>query len=377
MIKILALFPLLFLPLVYVCAYAEARDNEIVFGQSASFTGSFSKQANAYRDGALLYFDEVNRRGGIHGRKIRLISRDDQYDPERALSNTRKFIEDDKVLALVLYTWTPIARAVIPVVTERRVPFFAPYTGANDVYRSGSPYVFTIRASFFAELEMIVRHLSTLGMHDVALVRYTSKTGDELQADLEALLKKYNGKLAGIGKMANNSANPAEAVRQLSAIDADALLLGVSGSDAVAFVQTFEAGGKRKFPYFARSLIGANQLASDLGKQATGITITQLVPNPFKKILPVVKEYNRLLLAKNPQASPDYIPLEGFIAAKVLCEALARSGPNPSRSRFVETLTNLGELDVGGFVVNFTPTNRNGSEYIGLTMIGRNGRPID
>lgn len=375
--KLFRLLPLLLLLHVCGATHAEGAGNEIVLGQSASFTGSFSEQAIAYRDGALLYFDEINRRGGIHGRKIRLVSRDDRYDVELALSNTRKLIDEDKVFALMLYTWTPIARAVIPVATERRVPFFAPYSGATDIYRSGSPYVFTIRASFFAELEMIVRHLSMLGMHDIALVRYTSKTGDELQTDLEALLKKYNGKLTGVGTMVNNTADAAAAVRQLSNMNPHALLLGVSGSDAVAFVKAFEADGKRKPPYFARSLVGAKQLTSELGKQASGIAITQLVPNPFKKVLPVVKEYNRLLLAKDAQATPDYISLEGFIAAKVFCEALARSGPNPSRSTFLETMAKLGRLDIGGFEVNFTPANRNGSEYASITLIGRNGRPID
>ena len=301
--------------LLHVCAGAGARapvpapGDDIVLGQSASFSGSFSEQAIAYRDGALLYFDEVNRRGGIHGRKIRLVSRDDRYDVNLALSNTSKLIDEDRAFALVLYTWTPIARAVIPVAAERRIPFFAPYSGATDVYRSGSPYVFTIRASYFAELEMIVRHLSMLGMHDIALVRYTSKTGDELQTDLETLLRKYNGKLAGIGKMANNSANAADAVRQLASVNAHALLLGVSGSDAVAFIKAFETENKRKLPYFARSLVGARQLTSELGNQAAGIAITQLVPNPFSSPLPVVREYNRLL-QRDAKATPDYISLE-------------------------------------------------------------------
>lgn len=359
-----------------LCIAQEVSDNEIVLGQSASFTGSFSEQATAYRDGALLYFDEVNRRGGIHGRKIRLVSLDDKYSAELAVANTRKLIEEEKAFALIHYTWTPIARATIPVATRYKVPFFAPYTGASDVYRSSSPYVFTVRASFNAELEMIVRHLSTLGMRKIAFVRYTSKTGDELLADLQPLLKKYDASLSGIGFIANNSARPEEAVKQLADVDAQAVLLGVSGTDAVTFIKAYEAKTGRKHQYFARSLVGVKQLSAELGEQAFGISVTQLVPNPFKQVQAVNKEYNRLLGAKNPAATPDYISLEGFIAAKVLCEALMQTGPKLTRAAFLNTLSSL-KIDVGGFLVHFRPGNRNGSEFVDMTMIGRGGRVIN
>lgn len=357
----------------------SALKGDIVLGQSGSFSGSFAAQAEAYRDGALLDFREINRRGGIHGRKIRLVSLDDLYQPELAVENTVKLIERHNAFALVHYTWTPIARAAIPVATKYQVPFFAPYTGASDIYQSSSPMVFTVRASFQAELEMIVRHVTTLGIRKIAFVRYTSKTGDELLAELQPLLHKHGAILAGVGSMENNSAQPAEAIRQLAAVDAQAVLLGVSGSDAVAFIKGFAAASGRKPPYYARSLVGAGQLADELGDQAFGISVTQLVPNPFKQVVEVSKEYNRLLRssagARGPM-KPDYISFEGFIAAKVLCEALRRAGPALTRAGFVQALASM-KVDLGGFEVKFSPDNRNGSDYVDMTMIGRQGRPIN
>lgn len=351
--------------------------DEIILGQSASFSGSFLEQAAAYRDGALLYFDELNRRGGVHGRKVRLVSLDDKYNPELAVANTKKLIEEYNATALIHYTWTPIARAVIPIASQYKVPFFAPYTGANDVYRSNSDYVFTVRASFQAELEMLVRHLTTIGIRNIAVIRYTSKTGDELLNDLQPLLKKFNATLVGIGKMENNSARPDEAIAGLANVDAQAIILGVSGADAVAFINGFHAKTGRPLPYFARSLVGAQQLSKELGDKAYGISITQLVPNPHKQILPINKEYSRLLAKTRPGAKPDFISFEGYIAAKVISEALMRTGPKLDRSRLHSALSNLGKLDLGGFEINFKDGSKNGSEYVGITMIGKNGRIID
>lgn len=361
-----------------MCGSAQdAFKGEIVLGQSGSFSGSFAAQAEAYRDGALLYFREINRRGGIHGRRIRLVSLDDLYQADLAVENTVKLIERHNAFALIHYTWTPIARAAIPVATKYQVPFFAPYTGAGDIYQSSSPVVFTVRASFQAELEMIVRHVTTLGIRKIAFVRYASQTGDELLAELRPLLDKYGATLTGIGSMPNNSAQPGEAIQQLAAVDAQAFLLGVSGTDAVAFIKGYQAATGRKPPYYARSLVGAGQLAEELGEQAFGISVTQLVPNPFKQVAEVSKEYNRLLRSTGaPGAKPDYISFEGFIAAKVLCEALTRAGPALSRTGFMQALSTM-KVDLGGFEVTFSPDKRNGSEFVDMTMIGRHGRPIN
>ena len=377
-IGIPALLALALLAPLHSTAQDAALKGDIVLGQSGSFSGSFAAQAEAYRDGALLYFREVNRRGGIHGRKIRLVSLDDLYQPDLAAENTVKLIERHNAFALVHYTWTPIARAAIPVATKYQVPFFAPYTGASDIYQSSSPVVFTVRASFRAELEMIVRHVTTLGIRKIAFVRYTSRTGDELQAELQPLLEKYGATLVGTGSMENNSARPEDAVRQLATVDAQAIVLGVSGSDAVAFVKDYGAVTGRKPPYYARSLVGAGQLANELGDQAFGISVTQLVPNPFKQVVAVSKEYNRLLGSAGAPAAekPDYISFEGFIAAKVLCEALRRAGPALTRAGFVQALSTM-KMDLGGFEVKFSPDNRNGSDFVDMTMIGRQGRPIN
>lgn len=349
-------------------------DDNIVIGQSASLTGNFSEQAIAYRDGALLYFDEVNRTGGIKGHKIKLISLDDRHDNAVAIANTNQFIADENVVALMNYTWTPIVRAVLPTVNKAKIAFFAPYTGAADVYLPLNPSVFTIRASFVAELDMIVRHLTTLGLKKIALARYSGSVGDELRVDLENLAKKYGASIVAEGLTKPDSGDNSASIKKLLGTEADAMILGISGTDAVNFVHKFNIENTHKTTYFARSLIGAKQLIKELGKESAGISVTQLVPNPYKQGMPLTKEFRALLLKRSPLSTPDYISLEGYIAARVLCEALLRTNGRPTRAELVDTLSRLGKVNIGGFELNFRPSNHNGSEFVDLTMIGRDGK---
>ena len=352
-------------------------EDDIVIGQSASFTGSFSEQAIAYRDGALLYFEEINRTGGIKGRKVKLISLDDHHDNAVAIANTDRFIADESVVALMNYTWTPTVRAVLPAVNKAKIAFLAPYTGVADVYRSSNPTVFTIRASYVAELDMIVRHLATLGMKKIALARYSGTVGDEFRVDLENLAKKYGATIVAEGLTKPDSGDNSASIKKILGIKADAIILGISGSDAVNFVHKFNIETPYKIAYFARSLVGAKQLIKELGKESAGISVTQLVPNPYKQGLPLTKEFRDLFLKKSPLSTPDYISLEGYIAARVMSEALLHTNGRPTRAELVNTLSHLGKVNNGGFELNFRPSNHNGSEFVDLTMIGRDGKIIN
>src|SRR5207253_3864937 len=122
-----------------------------------------------YRDGALAYFESVNAGGGVHGRRIRLVSLDDGYEVDKATANTRKLIEREKVFALVNYMWTNTVKACIPIAEAAGVPMVGPYTGYEALYATPSPVVFTTRASFSDELAQIVRHLRTIGFTRIGL----------------------------------------------------------------------------------------------------------------------------------------------------------------------------------------------------------------
>lgn len=351
-------------------------EHEIVLGQSASFSGSFASQATSYRDGALAYFDHVNAGGGVGGRKVKLVSLDDGYAVDKAVANTERLINQDKVLALFGYTWTNTVKATIPLAEKAGVPLFAPYTGYEELYARHSPYVFTTRASFSDELGQVVQHLRTIGLTRIGLLHYDSASGKELLAETEARMAAAGLKLQAIGSMKTASKEPAGAVQSLKGVDLQALIIGASGSDAVAFIREFEKVRAGRTQYYARSLIGVKQLVDDLGPLAGGISISQTAPNPSKNKL-VAVEYRQVLAKYNPQLKPDYIGLEGMIAAKVMVEALRRAGATPSREGLVQTLGRMTEFDVGGYTLRFGPKKHHGSRYVDITLIGRDGRIVD
>lgn len=350
-------------------------EREIVLGQSASFSGSFASQATSYRDGALAYFEHVNARGGVGGRKIRLVSLDDGYKVDQVSANTERLVNQEKVLALFGYTWTNTVKATIPLAEKAGVPLFAPYTGYDELYASHSPYVFTTRASFSDELGQVVQHLRTIGLTRIGLLHYDSQSGKELLAETEARMKEAGLKLQAVGSMKTASKDPAGAVQSLKGVDLQALIIGASGSDAVAFIRDFEKVRGRT-QYYARSLIGIKQLVSELGPLAEGISISQTAPNPHKNKL-VAVEYRQLLAKHNPELKPDYIGLEGMIAAKVMVEALRRAGPALDRQALVQSLDRMAEYDVGGYTLRYGPKKHHGSRYVDITLIGKGGRIVD
>lgn len=350
---------------------------EVVLGQSASFSGSFAAQAASYRDGALAWFAAVNAQGGVHGRRVRLVSLDDGYTVERAVENTRRLIEGERVFALFNYMWTNTVKASIPLAEAAGMPLFAPYTGYEELYARHSPQVFTTRASFADELAQIVRHLHTIGLTRIGLVHYDSESGRELLRETQGRVDALRMTLTGRASMKAGSRDADAAVRALVGADMQALILGVSGSDAVAFIRAYEPVRRGRTPYYARSLIGVQQLVAELGPLAQGLSVSQTAPNPYKDRHAVAVEYRDLLRRFDPKRPPDYIGLEGMIAAKVFTEALRRAGPQPTRDGLRRSLEAMHGYDTGGYIVGFGPHRHHGSRYVDITLVGAHGRIID
>lgn len=350
---------------------------EIVLGQSASFSGSFASQAGSYCDGALAYFAAVNAGGGVHGRRLRLVSLDDGYVVERAQANTRRLIGDEKVFALINYMWTNTVKHSLPLAERAGVPMIGPYTGYEALYGTPSPMAFTTRASFADELQQIVQHLHTIGLTRIGLLHYDSASGRELLADTRRRMRALGLPLQAIGSMKAGSKAPEAAVEALKDSQLQALILGASGSDAVAFIRAFEQVRHGRTQYYAGSLVGAKQLIDELGPLARGVSVSQTAPNPHRNRAGGAVEYRRLLARLDPALRPDYIGLEGMIVAKVFVEALRRAGPQPTPEKLVRALERMDEFDAGGYTLRFGSGRHHGSHYVDITLIGGGGRIVD
>jgi branched-chain amino acid transport system substrate-binding protein len=222
-------------------ATAMNRD-DIVLGQSAPLSGSFRELGEAYHDGAKLYFDQVNRQGGVHGKRIRLVTLDDGYMPKRAAENTRELIHRHNALALFGHMFTSAVHASLPVATTAEVPYVAPYAGYDELYTQPANHIlFMTRASFGAEMTTLMHHIETIGFTKVAPVRYDSLPGVVVQKAFEDSMRTIKRTPIGVATMVLNFENPADAVEKIASLQPAAIMLSVSGGDAVAFIRQYNA----------------------------------------------------------------------------------------------------------------------------------------
>jgi len=369
--------------LAAVCAFAAVSavrgqdgitPNSILIGQSAAFTGPAAQLGIQMRDGAKLWFDYVNAQGGINGRKIELRSRDDKYESKLAAENTKKLIEDDRVFLLFAYVGTPTSQASLPIFTEARVPFVAPFTGAELLRTPFNRYVFNVRASYFDETEKMVEHLTRTGVRKFAVFYQNDAYGQAGLEGVKRALARRNMQIAATGTVERNTTNVADAVKAINATEPEATIMISAYASVAEFVRQMKKAGSVS-QFFNVSFVGSTALAEALGKDGYGVMISQVVPFPWSPLTPIVKEY--LDLAKRAgNVDINFSSLEGFIAAKVLVEGLRRAGKDPTREKFVAAMESMSNYEIGGFAVRFSPENHNGSQFVDLSMIGRDAKFI-
>lgn len=356
--------------LIPCSAFAQGvTADTILIGQSAALSGPAQELGKEMKAGAEAYFEAVNAAGGLNGRKIKLVTLDDGYEPDKAAANTRKLVTEDKVLALFGYVGTPTSNASLPIFTEAKVPFVGAFTGAQSLRDPFNRYVFNVRASYFDETEGIVAHLVQQGIKRIAVFYQNDAYGKAGLAGVERALKSRSLEVAATATVERNSVDVTAATSALAKSKTEAVIMISAYKSCAAFIKSMRLSGALQ-QFWNVSFVGSKALANELGDEGRGVQISQVVPFPWSDVNPVVRDYQKRI------GGPDkysFTSLEGFIAAKVLVEGLKRAGKNPTRESLVDGLSSFGKLDVGGFFVNYTPTNHNGSSFIDLTIISRNG----
>ncbi len=347
-------------------------DQSIVIGQSAALSGPAQGLGLELRSGAKLHFDQVNAAGGIHGRKIQLESLDDGYEPDKAAANTKTLIRDAKAFALFGYVGTPTTQAALPLVTEAHIPFIGAFTGAQLLRDPFNKYVFNVRASYFDETEKIAEHLTTVGVTKIAVLYQNDAYGKAGLAGMERALEKRKLKPLITATVERNSTDVEAAVKAISAAKPDAVLVVSAYKSVAAFVMAMKKQGSAAVIHNL-SFVGSVPLAKELGANGVGVHIAQVVPFPWSATLPVTREYQELV-KKAGRSDYSFTELEGYIAARVLVEGLRRAGKDLSRDKLISALETMTRTDIGGFAVNFSPSNHNGSNFVDLSIIGNGGK---
>ncbi len=351
----------------------------ILLGQSAAMTGAtavLGKQMNA---GASLYFDYINSQGGVFGRKIVLKALDDMYEPDEAARNTKKLIEEERVFALFGYVGTPTSQAALPLVNQARIPFFAPFTGAQSLRDPRSRYVFHVRAGYEEETAAIVRQIRTTGLKRIAVVYNDDAYGRAgitgIQHAVKALSADSGVQVVAQESVIRNTVEIGDAIQAAMKAKPDAVVLISAYRTVGAFVkEALRRGYSGQF--YNVSFVGTQALTKEVGPQGSGVIISQVMPHPGNATLPVVREYLRLLQAAGKQNDFDYASIEGFIAAKAFVEGLRRTGKDLTRERFVTAVEGMRNVDLGGFIIQFAPDNHVGSKFVEMTIINSRGAVI-
>ena len=345
---------------------------QLLVGQTAGFTGTVSAGVTETTEGAKLYIDAVNSRGGVGGQKIELISLDDKFDPKLAAANARKLIEDNQVLTLFLNRGTPHTEAIIPLLEQYGVALIGPSTGAMVLHQPVQKYVFNVRATYQREAEKAVAHLSTLGVSRIAVIHVEDSFGTDALAGAQKGFAAAKLTPAAIEKFDRAKPSFTGLMPKVIAANPQAVLMFGSGSAVVDGIKALRDAGSSAQVVTLSNNASAGFIKS-LGTMARGVVITQVFPNERSVAYGMVREAQDLAKAKGlAEVSPAM--LEGFAAAKVLVEALKRASPKPTRERVVAALDGMKKFDIGGLEISYSPTDHTGLDFADLSIIGADGR---
>lgn len=358
-------------------AQAAPGREDIVIGQVAPLTGVIAGTGDEYVAGGAAYFAHVNANGGIYGRKIRVVLKDDSYKPDQTLAQTRQLLAEDKPLALFGFVGTGNVLALNKnkVLSDAGIALLAPYTGAQDLREPMNPNIFHIRASYTDETARMVEHLHTIGLRRFAVMYQDDPFGKSGLAGAESAMQKLG--LQPVARGGYDRTKPEDidaAVAAIAPANPDAIIMVSVNRASAAFIKKMRAQGS-KARLFSISVVNFKELLKNAGEDnARGIGISQVMPYPYSTLVPVAREFQLLMKKYQPEKVVSYASMESFIAAKILVEAIQRSGADPTRQKIMTQLDKMNNYDVGGFKVSFSPDNHVGSKFVEVTVIGRDGK---
>ena len=373
MVMLIRLLLLFLLPTSVLAQDAPGvTSNRILLGQAAVFTGPAAQLGIQMRNGIKAYLDYVNERGGVHGRRLELVSEDDRYEASVAPGATKKLIEEHKVFALLGYVGTPTGAVHLPVTTQAKVPLVGMFTGAEILRVPFNRYVFHVRASYYDETEKIVEQVVSTGGKKISVFYQSDAYGEAGRKGTELALARRGMKIHSNGTVERNTVKVEEAVKTLHASEPDAIVMVSAYTSCAEFIRQMKKAGSGA-TFYNVSFVGAKALADALGEEGSGVAISQVVPFPWGSAVQVVKEYQGLA-KKAGYTDYNFSAMEGFLTAKVMVEGLRRAGKNPTREALVDALEKMQDVDLGGFYVSYSPQNHAGSRFVDLTIIGRHGK---
>ena len=345
----------------------------IVLGQAAVLEGPASALGTGMRFGMTAAFEEINKKGGVHGRKIKLVSVDDGYEPDKSIAATKNLIENEKVFALVGPVGTPTAAAAQPIATAAKVPFIGAFTGAGFLRNPKFENVVNIRASYDAETEAWVKHLTEdLKIKKIGIFYQDDAFGRAGLSGFKKAMDKRGMEIVAEGTFERNTIAVKSALLTLKRAEPEAVVMVGPYKPCAEFIKLARKIGFK--PAFVNiSFVGAGALAKELGPDGNGVIVSQVVPFPWDASLAVVADYQAAIKAVDAKAAPEFVSLEGYLVGRLAIAALDKAGKEPTREGLLKAIKDTGKFDIGGLIMTFGPQDNEGLDKVFMTVIHGDG----
>jgi ABC-type branched-subunit amino acid transport system substrate-binding protein len=357
--------------------FALAEDgvtkDRILFGQIAALEGPAQALGQGMRQGLLAAFAEANRAGGVAGRKLELKSADDSYEPQKMIEAMKKMLAEDKVFAIVGPVGTPTANAGQPIATEAKVPFIGPFTGAEFLRNPYKRYVVNIRTSYFQETEAWIEHLTKdLGITKIAILYQDDTFGLAGLDGVKLAMAQRNMSLVAAGTFRRNTTAVKSALLEIMKANPEAVVTVGPYKPVAEFIKLARQA-KMDAVFVAISFVGSDALALEMGDNGAGVIVSQVVPVPGDKSVPLVASYQAALAAHDPGAKPGFVSLEGYLVGRLVIEALKRVPGEPTREALLDAVTDSGSFDLDGMELTYGPENNQGMNQVFFTILQADG----
>lgn len=355
-----------------VSAPSWAKD--VWVAQVAPFGGALAQAGRDFNLGITVALNEINMAGGVNGNRLRLVSRDDGYRSKDTVSHVREVLQKHEPVAFLGMWGAENISAVLEskVLESKGVPVIGVNSGMAE-FRS-APALFHIRAGYKDEVLRILDQMQTMATTRIAVVYEDEAFGREAWAQAQAVLAARQLKPAAVVALPSSNVGVARAVAQIVDADPQVVLLVANTPVASALISGVRAKGLKSF-VFATSTVNAEQLVKQLGAAASGIAIAQGMPSPYRIKTPVAQDFRKQIVALGIDLERmNFASMEGYVAARVVAEGLRRAGRDVDAKALVKTLESLRRYDIGGFWIDFSAANHEGSRYVDMSFVGADGR---
>jgi len=348
----------------------QADDLPIILGQSCALSGPAKNLGLEMRAGLLAAFAHINELGGVKGRDIHLISLDDGYEPDKAVRNTLRLITEDEVFLLIGEVGTPTSKAVIPIIEQYKIPFFAPFSGAELLRTPFRRYVVNVRASYYQEMEKLASYLvDQQKIERISCFYQNDSYGFDGLNGLELALARRGMKLVSKGSYERNTLAVMGSLKDIYQSAPEAVVLVGAYPACAEFIKLSKTKIDQELSFYNISFVGTESLQQALGAYGRNVVVSQVVPNPEDDSIPLIREYKESMLRYQHDAPITFTSLEGYIAGKLFATIARAVVGELTRESFISTMQQVGSFDLGGIVLKFGPDDHQGHDDTHLTVI--------